>query len=187
MTRYIVGFLVALGLIVIVIILIIKGLTSGGSKNPLQPVDLDSYANTGTTVQFIIDSPVTAAAQHHDIIINIGNSQASLQVTQGYEGEVVRSKTYPMSVSAYDVFLRSLNLNGFTHGNDDPNLKDERGNCALSDRYIYEVVDDTGNDLQRYWSTTCGTGTFKGNIGSIQQLFQNQIPDYGDLTSDVQL
>jgi len=186
MARYVIGFLLALGLIILVIILIIKGLTSGG-KSPLQTVDLNSYANTGTTVQLIIDSPVTASSQHHDIIINIGNNQASLQVTQGYEGEVVRSKTYPMNVSAYDVFLRSLNLNGFTQSNNDPNLKDERGHCALGDRYIYEVIDETGNDLQRYWSTTCNTGTFKGNIGSIQQLFQKQIPDYGELTNDVQL
>lgn len=186
MTRYIVGFLLALGLIIVVIVLIIRGL-SGGPKQAPSQVDLSSYATTGTTVQLTIDSPVTAPDNHRDIIINIGNNQSTLRVTKGYDGETVRRQAYPMTTSAYDVFLRSINAYGFTDGNNDPNLSDERGHCSLGDRYIFEIIDEDGSDTQHYWHTTCNSGTFKGNVDAIKQLFVAQIPDYGQLTGDVNL
>ena len=187
MTRYIVGFLLAIGLIVIVIILIIKALT-GSPKNQTQQVqNLPSLANSGSTVQLTIDSPVTAPQNHKDIIINIGNAQASLRVTQGYEGDTVRQKSYPMDANAYTVFLKALDYNGFTKGNNDASQQDERGHCATGDRYMYEVVDSDGNTLQHYWYTSCNNGTFQGNVSIIQQLFTNQIPDYSSLTGDVSL
>lgn len=185
MTRYIVGFLLAVGLIVLVIILIVRALSGGpgGSK----PLDLPSYANSDVTVQFTIDSPVAAATTHHDIVMTVGNSEATLLVTQGYEGQIVRMKSYSTSINGYTSFLRALNFNGFTKGNSDPNLRDERGQCALGDRFVYEVLDAQGNALQHYWYTSCGTGTFKGNAAVIRALFTRQIPDYATLTNDVQL
>jgi hypothetical protein len=183
MIRYIIGFLLVVGLIIVLIVLIIKGLTG----SPQKVLNLDDYANTDTTVQLTIDSPVTAPANHHDIIVNVGNYQASLTVTQGYSQQIINTQAYPMSAPAYEVFLRSLTLNGFTEGNNSPSLTDEQGHCALGDRYIYEVINGQGSDLERYWSTTCGTGTFGGNNSVIQQLFVAQIPDYANLTANISL
>lgn len=188
MNRYIAGFLLAVGLIVVVIILIIRGLTSSSSTPTSNaPADLSSYVGSSTSVQFTIDSPVTSADKHHDIIINVSNYQATVTVTKGYDSEVVSTRSYPMSSSSYAVFLKALQYNGFTQGNNDPSLKDERGHCALSDRFIYQVIDSTGNDIQRYWNSTCGTGSFNGLGGTIRQLFVKQIPDYGDITRGIQL
>jgi hypothetical protein len=183
MVRYIIGFLLAVGLIIVLIVLIIKGLTS----SPQKVLNIDGYANTDTTVQMTIDSPVTAASNHYDIIINVGNIQASLTITQGYGQQVINTQSYPMNTTAYGVFLRSLMLNGFTDGNNSSSLADEQGHCALGDRYIYEVINGQGSDLERYWNTTCGTGTFEGNISVIHQLFEAQIPDYADLTANIPL
>ncbi len=183
MTRYIVGFLLAVGLIIIVLILIIRGLTGPSQK----PFNLNDYANSDVIVQYTIDSPVSAAVTHHDIIINVGNTQSSIVVTQGYEGQIVSMKTYSMSTNAYAIFLRALALNGFTDGNNNPALSDDRGHCALGDRYVYEVVNGNSNDLLRYWYTSCGTGTFQGNNLVIRQLFVAQIPDYDSLTSSITL
>lgn len=183
MARYIVGFLLAVGLIIILIVLIIKGLSS----SPQKVLNLDNYANTDTTVQLTIDSPVTAASNHHDIIINVGNIQASLTITQGYNQQVINTQAYPMDNTAYGVFLSSLMLNGFTQGNNSSSLADEQGHCALGDRTIYEVINGQGSDLERYWYTTCGTGTFEGNITVIHQLFEAQIPDYANLTANISL
>lgn len=186
--RYVAAFLLAMGLIIVVIVLIIHGLVSGPSSNaPSVPKNLADYVGTGTSVQLTIDSPVTSVDRHKDIIINVGNYQSTLTVTQGYEGQVVRSQSYPMSSSAYAVFLRALSYNGFTQGNTDPSLKDERGHCALGSRYIYEIVDSNGDDVQHFWRTSCGDGTFNGNASAVRQLFQNQIPDYNTLTRDVRL
>ena len=185
--RYVVAFLLAVGLIIVVIVLIIHGLVSGPSSAPNVPKNLTDYVGTGTSVQLTIDSPVASASQHKDIIINVSNYEAILTVTQGYEGEVLRSQSYPMSSNAYATFLRALNYNGFTQGNNDPALKDERGRCALGARYIYEIINSNDDSIQRYWYTSCGNGTFNGNPQSVRQLFVKQIPDYNKLTSDVHL
>lgn len=185
MARYFIGFLLAVGLIVVVVILIIKALT-GTHKGPT-PLDLPSYANSDVRVQLTIDGPVTSPDTHNDIIMTVGSSQSSLMITKGYDSEVVSMKNYPMTTSAYAVFLKALAYNNFTKGTNDPALADERGHCAQGDRFIYEVIDGSGNDLQRYWYTTCNTGTFKGSVSAIRSLFTKQFPDYGTQTQNVNL
>ncbi len=187
--RYTLGFLVAVGLIVVVIVVLVRSLVSAPNQTttPVTPVGLTSYANTATTVQLTIDSPVVAPEKHHDIIINVGNGQSIFTLTQGYQGQVVRTQSYPMDNEAYAVFLRALKANGFDHGNADPSLKDERGQCALGDRYIYQIIDPSGNSIQRFWYTSCGNGTFNGSPSAIRRLFSTQIPDYFKLIQGIQL
>ena len=183
MNRYIAGFLLVIGLILIVIILIIHG----SSSSTPQPLNLNVDANTDIAVQFTIDNPISAASTHNDIIVNVGNTQSSILITKGYQGQIVSMKTYPMNVNSYAIFLRALMINGYTLGNNSSALADERGHCALGDRFIYEVLNGNGNDLERYWSTSCNTGTFLGDIPVIQQLFKTQIPDYDSLTGSITL
>jgi hypothetical protein len=185
MARYIFGLLLAVGLIVVVIILIVRGFSSG-PQGP-KALDLNSYASSDASVQFTIDSPVTASADHRDIIITVNNTTTTIRVTKGYEGETVRTNTYPMNVSAFAVFLHALTLNGFTKGDSSPELADERGQCALGDRFMYQVIDGNGKNLERYWHTSCDSGTFKGNALTIRRLFVAQVPDYDDQTTDVSL
>ncbi|SRR5260221_1192282 len=187
MTRYIAAFLLAVGLIVLVIILIVRSITSGPSSSPTQVINLNSYDTTDTKVQLIIDGPVSANATHRDIVITVGMDQANIQVTKGYNNEVLRQQSYATGTDAYAAFLHALKVSGFTSGNSDPALKDERGQCALRDRFIYKVIDGAGNNLQRYWYTSCGNGTFAGDATTIRRLFVLQIPDYSKLTSDVVL
>lgn len=185
MAKYFVGFLLAIGLIVLVVVLIIRALTSP-HKGPT-PLDLPSYATSDVRMQLTIDSPITAPATHNDIILTVGDVQSTLIVTQGYDDSIIDLKNYPMTSSAYGVFLKAIALNGFTKGNSNPALADEKGHCASGDRVIYEVLDANGNDLQRYWSSSCGAGTFSGNIAAIRQLFVKQFPDYATQTEKVNL
>ncbi len=187
MGRYVIGFLLAVGLIVVVIVLIVRGLMSGPQTSSTPGLDLNRYAGTSTSMRLTIDTPVAAAETHRDIVITVGNNDASLKVTKGYDGQVVRQQGYPMNSVSYAVFLRALALNGFANGDNTAANRDERGHCALGDRYIYEVIDGNGDTLQHYWYTSCGNGTFKGNVNAIRGLFRKQIPDYDKLTSDVQL
>lgn len=186
MNRYIIGFLVAVGLIVLVIVLIVRALISSPTA-PKGVSDLPSMVATGNSVQLKIDSPVSAVDKHYDTIINISNYQSTITVTQGYDGQVIRSQSYPMNTAGYAVFLRALNYNGFTEGNNDPKASDERGQCALGTRYIYQVLDSTNSELQHYWSSTCGDGTFQGKSATIRRLFVGQIPDFNKLTADITL
>lgn len=149
--------------------------------------DLPSYAQTDTSVRFTLDGPVTANQTHNDVIIEVNNSMATLTVTKGYNNELVRTKNYLTGTALYEVFLRAINFAGFTKGKDNSPIADERGRCALGSRFIYEVVDGSGNVTSHYWRSTCGTGTFEGNFSQINTLFRNQIPDYSQLTQDSQV
>ena len=186
MVRYIAGFLLAVGLIVVVIVLIVRGLASSPTT-PKTALNLNDYINTPTTVQLTLDSRISAVSTHRDVVITVGRTDATLQVMKGYDGDVVRKKVYPMTTNAYANFLRALMFNGFTNGNDSKSARDERGQCALGTRSIYQLIDPSGNDLERYWYTSCGIGTFQGNSNAIYRLFLAQIPDYYQLTSDVHL
>ncbi|HSX36880.1 MAG TPA: hypothetical protein VLG13_02050 [Patescibacteria group bacterium] len=183
--RYFVGFLISIGLIILLIVLLFH---HGPSKVPVTKQPLISYANTDTEVRLTIDGPVNAPQNHNSIRITIGQNDTTYQQIQGYDGNSVNTQTFAMTESAYDVFLHALQHAGYTLGNDDKNLKDERGYCPLGNRYIFEIIQN-GSDLERYWTTNCSStpSTFKGRASIILSLFKAQVPGYDELVSDVQL
>ena len=185
--RYFAGFLVAIGMIILVFILILRGFShSGGSKTP--QITLSDYANTDTVMQLTIDGPLVADAQHVGVRMTIGQTQNTIQTYQGYQNTITSTKTYPNNESAYSDFLHALQLYGFTKGSTDPNKADERGYCPSGSRYIYEILTDTGSDIERFWSTSCGgQGNFGGNPVAVRQLFIKQIPDYDKITGKLDI
>ncbi|MGH7237397.1 MAG: hypothetical protein ACREGF_02580, partial [Candidatus Saccharimonadales bacterium] len=100
----------------------------------------------------------------------------------------VQTKTYPNNSSAYGVFLRALDLAGFTNGKTDPGLADYRGYCPAGTIYIYQIINGNDNRTQQYWGTSCGgQGTFQGSATSVNYLFEQQIPDYAAVTANLSL
>lgn len=177
--RYILGFLIGIGLIILLFVLIFRG---GSNPAPLQKPLVD-YAVTDTTVQVTDDYPVNLDQLHDQVVTVVGKDQVSLTVYQGYQGTVLRSKDYANNPTAYANFLRALQLAGFDSGKTDPKLQDERGYCPLGHRYIFEIKNGNST-VQRLWSTSCGNiGTFQGKTSTVRQLFQQQTPDYGSLTA----
>jgi len=182
--RYFFGFLAAVGLIVVVFILILKGF--GGHGTPKNQINLLDYANTQTEVQMTVDGPINASQDHRGYQITVGRDTASIQTTTGYQGSVIQAQTYANNATAYANFLRALQLLNFTKGNPDPAKADERGACPSGRRYVFEIV-TADQDSERYWSTSCGGGTFQGNTALVRQLFNKQIPDYERIVSKIQL
>lgn len=182
--RYLIGLLVA---IAVIIFIIIRLLTGGGSPAP-KATDLVGLADTDSVVRMTLSNPVQAASTHREIQITVGRDATDFVLYKGYNGDVVRSKTYDMNQASYSDFLHALEISGhFTKGNDDPAFADEHGYCATGDRYVYEIIDGDGTVKQHYWSTGCGPKTFRGDADTVQKLFQLQVPDYFDLTGDVEL
>jgi hypothetical protein len=182
--RYFTAFLVAIGMIVLVVVILIKAL---GGHAPKQQIDFNSYATTDAVVRMTIDGPVNADSEHNEVQISVSNSEAEIQIMKGYQGSVKTDKTYDSNQDAYQSFLHALTLAGFTKGNSDPKLSDERGYCPQGSRYVFELVQGA-DTIERYWSTACGSqGTYGGNRTLTRQLFQAQIPDFDELTGDVQL
>ena len=181
--RYLIGFLGVVAILILIIVLIVRGGgNSGGSDN----IDLADYLTSTSQVRFTLDGQVSASETHYVSRISVNQNEATIDIMQGYEGDVIRSRTYPMNQNSYAAFLLSLKRAGFTVGNTDRDLRDERGFCPLGSRFIYELYDD-GRLTTRFWNTSCNNkeGTYKGNTPLTQQLFQLQIPAYGELTSDL--
>jgi len=184
--RYFIGFLVTIGLIILVIVLLV----GGGNNHPKVPTTsrpLASYATTDASVRLTIDGPTNSETEHQQIRITVDRNSVTYEQIQGYQGHVVELQTFPSNEQAYGAFLRSLGLAGYTQGDTSKDLQDERGYCALGDRYVFELFQDD-RTLQRFWNTSCNkTKTYHGNTGQTVELFQAQVPDYNQLANDVNL
>lgn len=184
--RYIIGFLISIGLVILLFVMIFSG-GNDPAPAPGATKRLVDYANTSTTVRFTDDYPVNANQVHRKIVTTVGRDQITFTIESGYEGDVLRTQTYPNNPTAYANFLRALQINGYTNAEDKPELRDERGYCATGQRYIFETKDGD-NTIMRTWSTSCGNiGSFKGKSTQVRDLFRRQVPDYSRLTSGIQL
>lgn len=183
--RYILGFLISIGLLILVFVMIFRG--GSDPAAPDAPKQLVDYANTNVTVQLIEDYPVNADQTHRQVTTKVGRDVATFTVESGYQGTVLREKSYTNNPTSYANFLRSLQLAGFNTANSDKTLQDERGFCPMGRRYIMEIKDNE-RTVQRLWSTSCGNiGSFQGKMDVVQRLFRAQIPEYNALTRGVQL
>ncbi len=191
-------FLVIVGFILLMIIIVFL-LLSGGGDDKKKPVvtgptvmSLPNYAKTGATVSSTQQGRIKGDEIYREIRVTIGRESRVVQIIQGYNGQVIDSKTYPNNEEAYRVFLKSINGLGFmsSYKTKTPLPADERGYCPLGLRYIFEL--EQGNDsLTRHWASSCGqkVGTFGGSTSSLLTLFRNQIPtkDYSEITRNVDL
>src|SRR4051794_35414783 len=98
----------------IIIVLILFG--HGGKKTPtpINPVKpLPDYAETTATVSFTTDGIVNGDEMHRAIRITVSANQRQLDVLQGYNPQVIGSKTFVNNQEAYSVFLKALSHYGF--------------------------------------------------------------------------
>lgn len=181
--KYLIGLVLA---IAVIIFIIIRLLTGGGEAPGSQPADLTSYATTGAVMRYTIKNPVQAASTHREIQITVGRDEAVFRLYRGYDDSIMKVERYSTGQSSYDAFLHALEKTGrYTEGNHNESVRDERGYCALGNRYVYEIIDGDGNVVQHLWSTTCDQQTFNGNAEAVEELFREQIPDFDQLTTDV--
>ena len=182
--RYFVAFLITMGLIFLLVVLLFGG--GGKPKAPLTVKTLHSYASTDAEVQMTIDGPVNANQNHQQVRVTVGRDNVSFEQLQGYDGNVTNMQDFANTQNAYTVFLFSLARGGFSQGNNDPSLSDERGFCPLGDRYIFELIQD-GRDIERYWATSCGNKTYLGAFDLTVNLFKAQVPNYDKLAQNFTL
>lgn len=186
--RYFIGFLITIGLIIILIVLLLGG-GGGGPKKPKTTKSLADYASTEAEVRLTIDGTINADQTHEQVRITVNKNDTTYEEIQGYQDTVVNSQGYANNESSYSNFLYALGHAGFTQGDNNKQLANEKGYCSLGSRYIFELIDN-GKDIQRYWGTSCGSGapkTYRGDQNLTLSLFQLQIPDYQELTQDLSL
>lgn len=178
--RYIFGFLFAIGLIILIIVI----LTSGPSTPKHLPRPLVSYANSNSMVEMDIYGPIVAGQNHNQVNMTVNQYYASLYVYQGYNFNQIRAKSYTNTLSGYKAFLAALNFAGYNTGTTNPKITSSLGYCALGDVYTFKLINN-GQLVSSYWETSCSGDpvTYDGNFSRTFNLFQAQIPDYNALTS----
>jgi hypothetical protein len=176
--RYLLGFLGAVGLIVVVFILVIRGLSGGDDRST--ETTLTDYTRTQTVMRMTIQGEVNADQDHRSVTVTVGRTNNTIELNQGYQDRVMQTRNYASNEEAYGTFLRALQLQGYTRGDTNPDKEDYRGVCPTGSTYIFEIV--TGSAVvQKFWTTSCDGGTFGGNATLIRELFRKQIPDYSDI------
>lgn len=172
--RPIIAGLIAIALVILVIVLIVKAFSGGGTSST-NKVDVGQYENSAAVATLLIDNPTQVDQDHRQVKITVTQTQNEIDLIQGYQGNVIDSRTYPSNSAAYGAFLQSLKLLNFAKGSADKT--DYRGYCPTGDRYLY-TFNDGQKDLFSYWSTSCGgQGTFRGDAKGVRQLFEAQIPN----------
>ncbi|HVX24487.1 MAG TPA: hypothetical protein VG992_04070 [Candidatus Saccharimonadales bacterium] len=185
MARYFIGFLLAIGLIILVIILLFSG--GGKPQVPSTTKVLSSFSSTDATTSMTIDGPVNDPQNHEQIKIIVSNSDITFEHLKGYDGHVVSVRTYPNTEKSYYVFLRALMGAKFTNGDTSQSLADSTGYCPLGNRYIFNLSQE-GQTIEQFWTTNCsGPKTYHGDSNLTVTLFEDQVPNYDDLVANIQL
>ncbi len=181
MLRYLIGFIITIGLVILLIVLLFSGGggDDGTKKVPISGKALDSYASTNAQIRLTIDGPINAEQTHRQVQITVDRNSAVMNEIQGYNGNIINTRSYTNSQAGFSAFLHALELLDFTKGDtSNGSLKSEAGHCAAGRRYIFEVIQD-GHDIERFWATSCGgPHSFLGNVPNTIGLFQRQIPNY---------
>ena len=109
--RYVLGFLVSIGLVVLVVVLVIRGISGGGETKNQTP--LSDYASTDAVMQLVVDGPIIADQDHRAFRITVGNSQVTVEALKGYQFETIESKAFTNNQESYTNFLRAIDAAGF--------------------------------------------------------------------------
>ena len=184
-------FFVTIILIALVIffgVLIFGHHPQNGSTKPITTTkSLADYSNTNADVKLTIDGIINGDDVHRQIQVTVSSTARTLDIIGGYNGNVIRSKLYVNNPTAFQTFLKALQLNGFNKTRK-TTITDDQGFCAQGQRYIYQL-ENTGTASKdfRLWGSSCGGGTSGGLGQNLRDLFSNQISDYDALTNDVSI
>lgn len=179
--RYIIGFLAVVGLAILIIVLLTSG--SPKSKAP-HKTPLVDYANTSAVVEMVVDGPIVAPADHNTLVVDVSQSSANADLIQGYNGNVINSLASGNSENSFKNFLYALFFAGYSDSTPST-FPSDTGLCAGGDRYDF-YLKENGQTLQHFWTTNCSglPKTYAGGLGLTINLFNEQIPNISNLTSN---
>jgi hypothetical protein len=179
---------VFLAIILIVLLILSLARPDGTDTATNEPQTLASFASSGAVASYTQQGRITSPEEHRSIVITVSSNERKIDIFAGYNGRVISSERLSNTVDSYQNFLAGLENAGFTLSRTSPSGDSVEGKCPLGTRFIYNIsnVPDIKTPT---WSTSCQSkdGTFAGNRNTVKQLFQNQIPDYKELTQSVRL
>lgn len=149
-------------------------------------VTVVDYKNNGTAI-YTIQGELVADEEFRQIRISVNQSERRVQVLAGYNERVEREQRFGNNAQAFEVFMEALGKAGYSLKRE-TKIKQVDGTCPLGRRYLYKLQAD-GKEVVDLWSTSCSTkeGNFGGNDSLIRRLFENQIPEFNEFVSGVDI
>lgn len=187
---------VILGIVFILFVFgwIIFSIDWGGSTSQEERIEkevkISELADTDASVRLQMNGAINSNKEHRQIWITVNNQFASIDVLRGYEGDVLKSKTFSNNTDSFTKFLAALEDSNFDKTRDYRGGQTEIGACPLGKRYIFEAFEPGAEEqIKHSWTTSCSNkiGTFDGKLNTTIRLFQSQIPDYNKFVSDIRL
>lgn len=200
--RYFVGFLISLGLIIVLVLTLFRG---GNEQAQTQKTDqaqtqqqeeqqtekpqnnnLSKYAFTNSETIMILAGPIVASDNYREVRVIVRPDNVTFQVVKGYDNQVIDQRSFANNQASYENFLNALQSVGFNQTTEQ-GLNGAAGSCPLRQRYIF-ILNENNTPARQFWSSNCvGVGNYKGRLNQTIDLFQAQVPNYNDLTEDVDL
>lgn len=141
----------------------------------------------GRAVRWTVRGPIVADENFRSYQITVSSSKRTFTIYSGYLDQVLDTKTYGNNTAGYEQFVYALDKAnaGVTRKAKDA---DFRGVCATQGfAYKFETMSGTDNADHTLWTTSCSgsKGTMTANVGQIQALFVNQIPDFKPVFNNI--
>ena len=184
---------VVIGVAIFLIMITLLVVVTRGGDRPAQdssvarPAALADYADTSTEVRFTLEGSIVARENRRAIQITVGRDYRTVELFDGYQGNVMKSETLSNDQDAYRAFLSALHNSGYTKTRVATRGVEPLGACPNGSRYHYDILGGS-ETIQTLWSTSCNgiKGTFAGNASTVRTLFQAQVPDYQAFVQGVQ-
>jgi len=189
--KYFFGFLAVIAAIVVVVLLTINLFRNldqplEGTSLSTSVYDLKSDQAKDTVARYSVNGAIVAEENYREVHITVSKNVRTIEIIKGYNGTVEKTATFPNTPSAYNTFVGALVAARFSNRVDTTEVP--RFTCVTGNRIFYQLQEASEKKVDT-WSTTCGAdqGNFDGSVDGTATIFRNQIPNYGEFTSDVNL
>ncbi len=186
-----------LAILITIFLLIVGAVVFVGSNNSSSPTTsvrntkLADYENSDhARITWTQQGRLVGDDRRKAIRVTVTRSKRTIEILDGFAERVEQSRELANTPEAFSAFVRALDTANFGR---ERNVKqpDERGVCALGNRFIYRLT-DSGKEVMRTWSDSClrSDGPFGGGgntAAQIASLFKAQITDYSKTVSGIRL
>ena len=189
LTRYLALLFFGLVIVVLIVVLFFSNNSSQSTAQLNQKLNnFAAYSNTSAVASVEINGPISAPSTHNEVKISVSAAEVNFQVYQGYDGSVINNVTLPNSQNSYGAFLRSLYMNGFDSTPKTNSVTSPVGICSSGDTYSFTLSLGTAN-IVNAWQTNCSNDiyTYNGILQNTLSLFEQQVPDYSNYISNLNL
>jgi hypothetical protein len=161
-----------------------QAVTKSSSTTP----SLVLYENTTSSVSLTTFGNLVANSARIAVQIKVSSNDVNISILSGYQETMVKTEDFANNQTAYNYFLNNLNASNFLVSK--TTTLDESSACPNGETYQLDLTNNS-KTISNLWDDNCNPGvdgTFKGNrkqnIFAINTLFQNQVTNYADFTSN---